>query len=149
MAKFIVKGGKPLFGEITLSGAKNAVSKMMIAALLTDEPCILENVPDIGDTSITAELMENIGSKIEVAGKTARLHTEIVKTSRVPSLSRRNRIPILALGPLLARVGEAEVPILGGDKIGPRPVDIHLQALAKLGAQIQITKGSYHAWAPD
>jgi UDP-N-acetylglucosamine 1-carboxyvinyltransferase len=149
MPKFIVKGGKPLFGEVTLAGAKNAVSKMMIASLLTDEPCILENVPDIGDTSITAELMENIGSKIEIAGKTARLHTEIVKTSRVPSLSRRNRIPILALGPLLARVGEAEVPILGGDKIGPRPVDIHLQALAKLGAQIQITKGSYHAWAPD
>lgn len=149
MPKFIVKGGKPLFGEITLSGAKNAVSKLMIASLLTDEPCILENVPDIGDTSITAELMENIGSTIEIAGKTARLHTEIVKTSRVPSLSRRNRIPILALGPLLARVGEAEVPILGGDKIGPRPVDIHLQALAKLGAQIQITKGSYHAWAPD
>ena len=65
------------------------------------------------------------------------------------TLSRRNRIPILALGPLLARTGEAEVPILGGDKIGPRPVDIHLEGLAKLGAQIQITKDSYHAWAPN
>jgi UDP-N-acetylglucosamine 1-carboxyvinyltransferase len=67
----------------------------------------------------------------------------------VPDLSRRNRIPILALGPLLAREGEAEVPIAGGDKIGPRPVDIHLEALSKLGAQLSISKGSYHAWAKN
>lgn len=149
MAKFIVNGGKPLFGEITLAGAKNAISKMMVASLLTEEPCILENVPQIGEVDIIAELFENIGSQLEIAGSTLKVATPIIKSSRVPQLSRRNRIPILALGPLLARVGEAEVPILGGDKIGPRPVDIHLEALAKLGVQLEITKRSYRAWAKN
>ena len=149
MAKFIVKGGKPLFGEVTLGGAKNAASKMMVASLLTEEPCILENFPDIGEVAILTEFLENIGSVVSVAGKTAKIATPVIKNSRVAHLSRRNRIPILALGPLLARTGEAEVPILGGDKIGPRPVDIHLEALAKFGVKIQITKTSYHAWAEN
>ncbi len=149
MAKFIVKGGKPLFGEITIAGAKNAASKMMVTSLLTAEPCILENVPAIGEIDIIVEFLKNIGSEIDVAGTTVKVSTPTIKNNRVHTLTRRNRIPILALGPLLARTGEAEVPILGGDKIGPRPVDIHLEGLSKLGAQIQITKDSYHAWAKD
>jgi len=147
--KFIVKGGKPLFGDVTLAGAKNAASKMMVASLLTDEPCILENVPQIGEVAIIVELLNTIGSTVEIAGGTVRIATPHIKNSRVPELSRRNRIPILALGPLLARTKEAEVPILGGDKIAPRPVDIHLEALSRLGAQLQITKTSFHAWAPE
>jgi UDP-N-acetylglucosamine 1-carboxyvinyltransferase len=147
--KFVITGGKPLFGEVTLAGAKNAVSKMMIASLLTDQPCILENVPQIGEVSIIQELLESIGSEVVIAGNTVQITTPEIKNSRVVTLTRRNRIPILALGPLLARVGEAEVPVVGGDKIGPRPVDIHLEALSKLGAQIQITKDSYHAWAKN
>ncbi len=149
MAKFIIKGGKPLFGEITIAGAKNAASKMMVTSLLTDEPCILENVPVIGEIDIIVELLKNIGSEIDIAGSTLKVITPTIKNNRVLNLSRRNRIPILALGPLLARTGEAEVPILGGDKIGPRPVDIHLEGLAALGAQIQVSKDSYHAWAHD
>ena len=149
MAKFIIKGGKPLFGEITIAGAKNAVSKMMVTSLLTDEPCILENVPEIGEIDIIIELLKSIGSDIERAGPVLKIATPVIKNNLVHTLSRRNRIPILALGPLLARTGEAEVPILGGDKIGPRPVDIHLEGLSKLGAQIEITKDSYHAWAKD
>ncbi len=147
--KFIIHGGKPLFGEITLAGAKNAVSKMMVASLLTNEPCILENVPQIGEVEIITELLNRIGSEVAIAGTTAKIATPEIKNSRVTQLSRNNRIPILALGPLLARAGEAEVPVLGGDKIGARPVDIHLEALSKLGAQIQITKSSYRAWAPN
>jgi UDP-N-acetylglucosamine 1-carboxyvinyltransferase len=149
MSRFVIKGGKPLFGEIKLAGAKNAVSKMMIASLLTDEPCILENMPAIGEVGIIVELLEAIGSKIEIVGNTAKIHTPAIKNSKVTQLTRRNRIPILALGPLLARAGEAEVPVLGGDAIGARPVDIHLEALAKLGAKLQITKYSYQAWAKD
>jgi UDP-N-acetylglucosamine 1-carboxyvinyltransferase len=149
MAKFIIKGGKPLFGEITIAGAKNAVSKMMVASLLTDEPCVLENVPTIGELDIIFEFLKNIGSSIDKAGSVVKIATSTIENNRVHSLTRRNRIPILALGPLLARTGEAEVPILGGDKIGPRPVDIHLEGLSKLGAQIEITKDSYHAWAKD
>ena len=122
---------------------------MMVASLLTEEPCFLENVPEIGEVSIITELLKTIGTEIEIVGPTARLHTPAIKNNRVPELTRRNRIPILALGPLLARAGEAEVPVLGGDKIGARPVDIHLEALARLGAQMQITKNSYQAWAKN
>ncbi len=145
--KFVIKGGKPLFGEVKVAGAKNAASKTMVATLLTDEPCILENMPQIGDVDIVVELLKNIGSEVDIAGATARIATPSIKNNRVLQLTRRNRIPILALGPLLARAGEAEVPVLGGDKLGARPVDIHLEALSKLGVQLQITKDSYHAWA--
>jgi UDP-N-acetylglucosamine 1-carboxyvinyltransferase len=149
MAKFIIRGGKPLFGEVTLAGAKNAASKMLVASLLTSEPVILENVPAIGEIDIVFELLRNIGSEIEAAGSTVKIQTSEIKNNKVAELSRRNRIPILALGPLLARTGEAKVPVLGGDKIGARPVDIHLEGLAKLGAQIEITKTCFHAWAPN
>lgn len=149
MAKFIIKGGKPLFGEIMIAGAKNAISKMMVTSLLADEPCILENVPEIGEIDIIVELLQSIGSEIDKAGQVLKIATPTIKNNRVHTLSRRNRIPILALGPLLARTGEAEVPILGGDKLGPRPVDIHIEGLSRLGAQIQITKDSYHAWAKN
>lgn len=147
--KFTIKGGKQLNGEITLAGAKNAVSKLMVASLLTDELCVLENFPAVGEVEIIRELLETIGSEVEIFGSTCRIRTPSIKNSRVLTLTRRNRIPILALGPLLARAGEAEVPVLGGDRIGARPVDIHLEALAKLGVQLQITKTSYHAWAKD
>jgi UDP-N-acetylglucosamine 1-carboxyvinyltransferase len=149
MAKFIVKGGKPLFGEVAIAGAKNAASKMFVASLLTDEQCIFKSVPAIGELEIVVELLRNIGSNVEIAGPTVSVATPEIKNNKVTQLSRRNRIPILALGPLLARTGEAEVPFLGGDKIGARPVDIHLEGLAALGARIESTDHSYRAWAPD
>lgn len=147
--KFIVKGGKPLEGEILLSGAKNAATKMMLASLLTQDQCVFSNFPQIGDTEITAELCEQIGSQIQRAGSNLTIRTREIKNNRVTHISRRNRIPILALGPLLARTGEAEVPILGGDKIGPRPVDLHVEALKLLGAEIEQTESGYYARAPQ
>ncbi len=147
--KFIINGGKQLNGEIKLAGAKNAATKMLVASILTAEPCVLENFPEIGDAQITQELCRSIGSEITVADGVLTIRTPEIKTSKVVSLSRRNRIPILALGPLLARVGEAEVPILGGDKIGPRPVDIHIDALTAMGAKIEILPDRYVASAPN
>ena len=138
--KFIIRGGKKLEGEIKAAGAKNAATKMMIASILSSEPTVLENFPDIGDAKITEELCRSIGSKIEKSGNILKIQTPKIVNSKVVSLSRRNRIPILALGPLLARAGEAEVPILGGDKIGPRPVDIHINALTAMGAEIEIKR---------
>lgn len=136
-------------GEINLAGAKNAATKMMVASLLTDELCVLENFPQIVDTAITAELCKSIGSEIKLSKNTLQIQTPKIKNFRVNSLSRKNRIPILALGPLLARVGQAEVPILGGDKIGPRPVDIHIAALTAMGAKITVTPTCYVAVAED
>ncbi len=145
MAKFIIHGGKPLKGDIQLSGAKNAASKMLIVSLLTNEECVFENFPRIGDTSITIELCRMIGSKVVIENSRLRICTPQITATKIGPLSRGNRIPILALGPLLSREGEAEVPIVGGDKIGPRPVDMHLQALTALGASIKVSKTSYRA----
>src|ERR1700679_2974461 len=103
MAKFIISGGWTLFGGVSIRGAKNAASKMMVASLLTDEPCILENIPAIGEIDIVVEFLKNIGSEIDLAGSTVKVATPTIKNNRVLTLTRRNRIPILALGPLLAR----------------------------------------------
>lgn len=147
--KFFVKGGQPLEGEIALAGAKNAVTKVLVASLLTGQKCILENVPQIGDLMITVELCQSLGSKVNISGSVMTIETPEIKTTEAISLSRRNRIPILTLGPLLARVGEAKVPILGGDKLGPRPVDIHLSALQAMGAEISVAENYYHARAKN
>lgn len=147
--QFIVNGGKPLRGVIEVKGSKNATTKMMVASLLTDEECVLENFPSIGDAMITKELCEHIGSTVVIDGSTARLRTPDIRSHRVTQLTRRNRIPILALGPLLSRVGKAEVPVLGGDKIGARPVDIHLDGLRQLGAEISHDDKFFYASAPN
>ena len=146
--KFIVNGGKNLTGEVEIKGSKNAATKMMIASLLTDEEVILENFPNIGDTEITKELCELIGSEVKLEKAAARIKTSEIKNFQVSQLSRRNRIPILALGPLLSRAGKAAVPVLGGDKIGPRPVDIHIEALKSLGAEINFDQNYFYAEAP-
>jgi len=148
-SKFVIKGGKQLIGEVSLSGAKNAATKMMVASLLTDEPCILNNFPYIGDTAIVAELCQTLGSQINRNNGALRIVTPSITNFKALSLSRRNRIPVLALGPLLARAGRAEVPILGGDRIGPRPVNLHFQALNALGAEINVTENSYQAVAKN
>lgn len=146
--KFIINGGKILKGDVGIKGSKNAATKMMIASLLTEGECVLENFPDIGDTGITKELCESIGSGIKIQDSVLTIKTPEIKNFRVTQLSRRNRIPILALGPLLSRVGKAEVPILGGDKIGPRPVDIHIESLRALGAKIDSDENYFYAEAP-
>ncbi|MBZ1348718.1 MAG: UDP-N-acetylglucosamine 1-carboxyvinyltransferase [Candidatus Liptonbacteria bacterium] len=149
--KFIIKGGNPLFGSVKLKGAKNAIGKIMIASLLTEEEVILSNVPLNGETEIAVEFCRHIGSEIIRQADKIRIKTPEIKNFKVEGLSRRNRLSILALGPLLARTGEVEVPMVGGDKIGARPVDFHIAALEKMGAEIKIkdttiiatTKGLY------
>ena len=146
--RFIVRGGKPLRGSASICGSKNAASKLMIASLLTEEKCRIENIPDSGEIEITKELCERVGSRVELdANRGCEIETREITTSLVPELSRKNRIPILAIGPLLHRKGVAEVPILGGDLIGHRPIDFHLEALNKMGARIERREHSYYAEA--
>jgi UDP-N-acetylglucosamine 1-carboxyvinyltransferase len=120
---------------------------MLVASLLSDEASVLTNLPILGDTEIAAELLVSVGAKIERAGNRWTVHTPQITTNTVPPQSRRNRIPILAIGPLLARTGEAAVPILGGDAIGPRPVNYHVAALKRMGAEIEVTETHYRARA--
>ncbi len=145
MEKLLVTGGKPLSGTVRLSGAKNSINKLLVASLLTREPVHLENVPQNGETDIVVELCRAIGSRVERSGDRLTIQTPEIENPRVRALSRKNRIPILALGPLLARVGYAEVPTLGGDYLGPRPVDFHIAALERLGATVEVTDDLFRA----
>lgn len=151
MAYYEIEGGTPLRGAVRISGAKNAATKQIVASLLTDEPVILHNVPRIGDTAVTLELCKSVGMRYEWdsdTGNTLRLHTPRVETPEVSlGFSGLNRIPILLLGPLLHRYGRAVIPMLGGDDIGPRPVDFHVRALEQLGATITFAGGRYYAEA--
>ncbi|MEI6481595.1 MAG: UDP-N-acetylglucosamine 1-carboxyvinyltransferase [Candidatus Saccharibacteria bacterium] len=138
-------GGKALTGNISLSGAKNAATKMMIASLLTDEPVILDNCPNILDVDITQELITSLGASVKRVAGSLHIHTPTITNTTVSNMTRKNRIAVLALSPLLHRAGEADLPSVGGDEIGPRPVNYHIEALEKLGAKISHNEAGYHA----
>jgi UDP-N-acetylglucosamine 1-carboxyvinyltransferase len=144
-----ITGGKPLSGTIHIAGAKNAATKMMIASLLTDQPVVLQNCPQIEDVTITGEICAAIGAEVTRNGSELRLETPTITKTRVAGLSMANRLSILAMSPLLHRAGEAEVPMVGGDAIGPRPVNFHLDALEAMGAIIEVTEKGYKATAPN
>jgi len=140
-----IHGGRPIVGTVQSVGAKNAATKMLIATLLSPEPSTLVNVPLLGDTDVTAELIVALGGTVERTGNRWTISTPTFTTTDVPPLSRKNRIPILALGPLLARAGTAAVPVLGGDAIGPRPVNYHVAALRQMGVVFESTATHYRA----
>ena len=139
-AKFLIKGGKPLRGSIRISGAKNAASKLIISSLLTEEPVRITNCPiSIGEILVTKKICESLGSKFkkfknnEVVVQTKKIN----QTSFSTKLGLINRISILTAGPLLLRTGKARIPKPGGDRIGARPINFHLDSLAKLGAKVK------------
>ncbi len=150
-----IKGGKPLEGKIKAAGAKNAMTKLLVASLLSDKMCTFYNVPNILDVEITVNLCREIGSQVEWnrEEKILKITTKELKTSYVPQrYSGSNRIPILMIGALLGRTDEdIIVPTIGGDLIGSRPVDLHISALQKLGARIEFREmkkeGAYFAQA--
>lgn len=146
---YLIKGGTPLHGEVRLSGAKNAVTKMVIASLLTDEPCVLRNVPLIGDFFLTTSLCRDMGSTVELNDHTLYIRTPAINSSYVSTeVGGLNRMAVMTVGPLLHRCGEASIPLPGGDRIGPRPIDFHIQGLRQMGAHIEELEGRYHCTAP-
>ena len=129
----------PLSGDVEVAGSKNAVTKHMVAALLADTPSTITNVPDVGDVGITAEILQSIGLEVIIDGRTITVVPTAQPNARVPlEFSGLNRIPILPLGPLLHRAHEAFVPLVGGDQIGRRPVDFHVNALRQMGAEVEV-----------
>jgi UDP-N-acetylglucosamine 1-carboxyvinyltransferase len=149
MKTLSITGGKPLKGSVKISGAKNAASKMMIACLLTDDEVILENVPLQHESEIARELITMLGAETELNGHELKVRVKNIASTSAMQLSRKNRLAILALAPLLHRAGEGYVPTLGGDKIGPRPVNFHIDVLEKMGATIEIDADGYRATAKD
>jgi UDP-N-acetylglucosamine 1-carboxyvinyltransferase len=142
MGKFIIKGGQTLQGTITASGNKNAALKLLPACLLTDEPVVLHNIPTIQDVENTILILRDLGVEVTSLGAgSRRVHAaNLRKTGLDPALAARTRASFVFAGPMLARVGRVSLPIPGGDVIGGRPLDTHVQALTALGAGVSMSR---------
>lgn len=148
MPYYKVRGGTPLKGSVTISGAKNAAIKMIAASLLTSEEVHLSNIPQIEDVRVDLEVARSLGVKVEEAENELRLKADDIGSFSIPEgLSQKTRAAIITLGPLLARFGKATLPPFGGCPIGERPVDRHLKALEALGAKISCASGAIEARA--
>jgi UDP-N-acetylglucosamine 1-carboxyvinyltransferase len=157
MDKIRIRGGKPLNGTIQIGGAKNAALPLMAACLLTDEPLVLSNVPQLADITTMANLLGQHGVYVSLAGHEGNggyagrvmslTAKDIISTTAPYDLVRRMRASVLVLGPLVAREGIATVSLPGGCAIGTRPVDIHLAGLEALGAEIEVESGYIRATA--
>ena len=149
MDKLIVSGGRPLRGEIRISGAKNAALPVLVASLLTDKSLRIGNVPHLQDITTTMELLGRIGVRLVVDEKmVVEADASNITSLRAPyELVKTMRASILVLGPLLARFGEAEVSMPGGCAIGSRPVNLHIKGLEAMGAEIGIKEGYVKARA--
>ena len=151
MDKIVVTGGTPLHGTIPVSGSKNACLPLMTAALLTDQPFTLTNVPGLADMNTMAELLESLGVSVE-RDRDAHRMTLRAQRIRTPlahyDIVRKMRASILVLGPMLARDGAGTVSLPGGCAIGARPVDLHLKGLEAMGAVLDLRDGYVHASVP-
>ena len=150
MDKLVIRGGEPLLGTIRVSGAKNAALPCMAAALLTDEPVILENIPQVRDIETTRNLLAAMGAEVELGYGRAQHRTTIhCKILAAPEASyelvKTMRASTLVLGPLVARCGHARVSLPGGCAIGSRPIDLHIKGLERLGAKITQDHGYVEA----
>jgi UDP-N-acetylglucosamine 1-carboxyvinyltransferase len=140
MSKFIIQGGLQLSGEIRVSGAKNSVLPLMAASLLTQEKCVLKNVPAISDVASMVSILRDLGSDVIYEGDVLTLQAKNVdKVAPAPALVLQFRASILLLGALVARCGSATLPYPGGDRIGVRPLDAHFEAFRALGITVSVT----------
>jgi UDP-N-acetylglucosamine 1-carboxyvinyltransferase len=145
MKSFLIKGGQPLEGEVSVSGAKNAVLPIMAATLLTRDPCVIRRVPELSDVQFMATILRALGAKVTLAGGELSVQAPRLKPFGNYELIRKMRGSICILGPLLGRVGRAVVSYPGGCVIGPRPIDLHLKGVQALGADITLDAGYIHA----
>ena len=149
MSEFIeIIGGSSLCGRVAVGGAKNAALPLLISTLLTSEECSLSNVPNLTDTSLVIHLLEQFGAEVSYDGRTVVMRTpRLVATEASYSLVKALRASFWVLAPLLARGRAARVALPGGDLIGARPVDLHLEGLVKMGADISLKHGVVYATA--
>ncbi len=143
MEKYIINGGKPLQGEVTISGAKNAAVAILPATILAAGKCVIENLPDISDVMVSLQILSELGARVRLINKnTYEIDTTYLSCTEVPNeLSRQMRASYYFLGALLGRFGNAQVAMPGGCNLGPRPIDQHLKAFTALGAQDSVEYG--------
>lgn len=143
----VIRGGKPLYGDVQISGAKNAALPVLTAALLTEGACTFSNIPDLVDIKTIYKLLRNMGVEIE-GGQTVSINAGKITQSVAPyDLVKTMRASILVLGPLVARTGHARVSLPGGCAIGARPVNLHIKALQDMGATVELHGGYIEAKA--
>lgn len=151
MDKYVIKGGNPLVGEVEIGGAKNAALAILTAAIMTDEPVVVDNIPDVSDINVLLEAISVIGAQVE---RTSR-HSVVINGSTIESVSvdydyiKKIRASYYLLGALLGKYKRAEVPLPGGCNIGSRPIDQHLKGFRALGATVAIRHGVIMASAQD
>ncbi|TAH38596.1 MAG: UDP-N-acetylglucosamine 1-carboxyvinyltransferase [Planctomycetota bacterium] len=149
MDRFSVLGGRPLQGQVTVSGSKNAALPLLAASLLCEGTVEYQGMPELRDVATLRELLQGLGAVVEGAGSAARVSAPAEGPTEAPyEMVRRMRASVCVLGPLLARRGRARVSLPGGCVIGERPIDLHLKGLAALGARIEIEHGTVVAEAP-
>ena len=148
MDKMIVSGGKVLNGEVHASGAKNSALKLLFSTILADGTHRFENLPDLKDIESTGQLLASLGIQSERKGKDFLVYSkQLINLEASYDLVRKMRASILCLGPMLTRYGEAVVSLPGGCAIGSRPIDLHIEGMKALGAEIELREGYVHAKA--
>ncbi|MCL2545023.1 MAG: UDP-N-acetylglucosamine 1-carboxyvinyltransferase [Clostridia bacterium] len=146
--KLQIVGGNRLEGVASVSGGKNTAVAIIPAALLSDEPCVIENLPDIDDVHVLMRILQYLGAKVELENGMMRIDPRDVEGHRVPArMAQRMRASYYLVGALLGRLGRAEVPFPGGCMLGPRPIDQHIKGFRALGAEVECHGDSVHAEA--
>ena len=150
MDKIIVTGGNTIRGEVTISGAKNAVLPIIVGALLAEDITVLHDVPKLSDVATIKEVLEILGAKVTIEDHTMTIDSRNLNNYNAPyNYIQKMRASVLIMGPLLARLGKAKISMPGGCAIGTRPIDLHLKGLEALGADIQINHGDMNATVID
>ena len=151
MKKYIIEGGKPLYGEVPISGAKNAAVAILPAALLVNGTCRIENIPQISDVSLIFDILTDLGAEVRsVNAHAVEINCEHIRSTRTPyELARRIRASYYMIGALLGRFGRAEVTMPGGCNFGVRPIDQHIKGFTAMGAEVEVEGGFIHARATE
>jgi UDP-N-acetylglucosamine 1-carboxyvinyltransferase len=150
MDRFVIRGGAPLQGEVSISGAKNSALPALAACLLTEESVVLRRIPAVRDIVTMGKLLRRIGAKLELKAGVLRVEARSITSPEAPyELVKTMRASSLVLGPLLARAGRARVSLPGGCTIGARPINLHLAGLEQLGARFRQEHGYVEAEAPE
>jgi UDP-N-acetylglucosamine 1-carboxyvinyltransferase len=149
MDKILVHGGYPLSGTVRVSGSKNSALPILAAALLTRQPCVISNVPDLSDINYMLQILSHLGAHVERASGVVRIEAGTLKTAAPYDIVRKMRASVCVLGPLLGREKEASVSLPGGCVIGDRPIDLHLKGFEALGAVTRIEHGNVKLFANE
>ncbi len=147
MESFLIRGGVPLHGTVTISGSKNAALPIMAATLLTDEPCLIRGVPNLSDTRFMAEILKSLGAEVKFENGDVAVRAKKISAHADYELVRKMRGSICVAGPLLARLHQARISLPGGCVIGARPINLHLKGFQALGVKISIQGGYIDASA--